>query len=194
MLGTGPRFARDALGPVLVFYVGWKLVSFELGVVAATLVAAGIFLWERRQGRHGLAIGIGFFIALVQAGAGLATGSTVAYFAPAVVVNGAYGLAFLISVLIGRPLAGVFAAESYPFPPEVKASPTFRSIFSVVSLVWAAYMLSRSVIRWVALTRASVELYILVNVATGPPLIAAIMTWSIWYAFRRFQRELGSAG
>jgi hypothetical protein len=192
MLGTGPRFARDALGPVLVFYVGWKLISFESGVVAATLVAAGIFLWERRQGRRGLAIGIGFFIALVQAGAGLATGSTVAYFAPAVVVNGAYGLAFLISVLIGRPLAGVFAVESYPFPPEVKASPTFRSIFSVVSLVWAAYMLSRAVVRWVALTRASVELYILVNVATGPPLIAAIMTWSIWYAFRRFQQELRS--
>jgi hypothetical protein len=26
LLGSGPRFARDALGPVLVFYVGWKLL------------------------------------------------------------------------------------------------------------------------------------------------------------------------
>lgn len=192
MLGTGPRFARDALGPVLVFYAGWRLVGFQFGVIAATLVAAGVYLWERRRGRRGLAIGIGFFIALVQAAAGLATGSTVAYFAPAVIINGLYGLAFLVSVLIGRPLAGVFAAESYPFTPEMKASPTFRSVFSVISLVWAGYLLSRAAIRWLTLTRASVELFILVNVATGIPFTAAILAWGIWYAFRRFQREWGS--
>jgi hypothetical protein len=192
MLGTGPRFARDALGPVLTFYVGWRLVGFRFGVIAATLAALGVFAWERWHGRRGLAIGIGLFIALVQAVAGLATGSTVAYFAPAVIINGAYGLAFLVSVLIGRPLAGVLAAESYPFTPEMKASPTFRSVFSVISLAWAGYLLSRAAVRWLVLTRASVELYILVNVATGPPLIAAIMTWSIWYAFRRFQRALAS--
>lgn len=128
----------------------------------------------------------------MQAVAGLAAGSTVAYFAPAVIVNGVYGLAFLVSVVIGRPLAGVFAAESYPFTPEMKASPTFRSIFSVVSLVWATYLLSRAVIRWVMLTQASLEVFILVNVATGIPFTAAIMTWSIWYAFRRFRREFGS--
>lgn len=192
MLGTGPRFARDALGPVLTFYVGWKLVGFQFGVIAATLVALGVYVWERQHGRRGLAIGIGLFIALVQAAAGLATGSTVAYFAPAVIINGVYGLVFLVSVLIGRPLAGLFAAESYPFTPEMKASPTFRSVFSVISLVWAAYLLSRAAIRWLTLTRASVELFILVNVASGPPLIAAIMAWSIWYAFRRFQRELWS--
>ena len=29
MLGSGPRFARDAFGPVLVFYVGWKLIGFR---------------------------------------------------------------------------------------------------------------------------------------------------------------------
>jgi hypothetical protein len=192
MLGTGPRFARDALGPVLVFYIGWKLVGFEFGVIAATLVAAGVYLWERRHGRRGLAIGIGFFIALVQAGAGLATGSTVAYFAPAVIINGVYGVVFLVSVLIGRPLAGVFAAESYPFTPEIKASPTFRSIFSVISLVWAAYLMTRAAVRWLTLTRASVEIFIMVNIATGIPVTTAILTWGIWYAFRRFQRELGS--
>jgi hypothetical protein len=167
MLGTGPRFARDALGPVLTFYVGWRLVGFRFGVIAATLVALGVFVWERRHGRRGLAIGIGLFIALVQAIARLATGSTVAYFAPAVIINGVY-----------------------PFTSEMKASPTFRSVFSVISLAWAGYLLTRAAIRWLTLTRASVELFILVNVATGPPLIAAIMAWSIWYAFRRVQREL----
>ncbi len=37
LLGTGPRFARDAFGPVVVFYVGWKIVGLSTGIVAATV-------------------------------------------------------------------------------------------------------------------------------------------------------------
>jgi len=39
MLGSGPRFARDAFGPVLVFYVAWKLIGFQLAILAATALA-----------------------------------------------------------------------------------------------------------------------------------------------------------
>lgn len=31
LLGGGPRFARDAFGPVLAFYLGWKLVDLVRG-------------------------------------------------------------------------------------------------------------------------------------------------------------------
>jgi intracellular septation protein A len=178
---------------VLTFYLCWKLIGFTTGVIAATLVAVMAFAWERRQDRRGLAPGIGLAIALVQAIAGLASGSTVAYFAPAVIVNGVYGLAFLVSIAIRRPLAGVLAAETYPFPPEIKASESFRQIFTRVSLVWAIFLLLRAGVRWVILTTASLDVYIAVSLATGFPLTAAMMTWSIWYSVRRFQRELGVA-
>ena len=177
---------------MLAFYLGWKLVGLGTGVAAATLVAVVAYAWERRQSRRGLAAAIGLAIALVQATAGLASGSTVAYFAPAVIVNGVYGLAFLVSVAIGRPLAGVLAAETYPFPPEIKASVLFRRIFTRISLVWATYLMLRAAVRWMILTRASLDVYIAVNLATGFPLTAGIMTWSIWYAVRRFQRAAGS--
>src|SRR5262249_47520680 len=103
MLGTGPRFARDAFGPVVVFYIGWKLVDLRTGILAATALAVIAYLWERRRDRSGVTAAIGLGIALVQAAAGLATGSTTGYFAPGLIVNGAYGLAFLGSVLIGPP-------------------------------------------------------------------------------------------
>jgi hypothetical protein len=45
LLGSGPRFARDALGPVLAFYTLWKLWGLLVGFVAATLVA-----WSRFGG------------------------------------------------------------------------------------------------------------------------------------------------
>ena len=189
MLGTGPRFARDAFGPVLVFYLGWKLVDLRTGILAATALAVVAYVWERRRARSGVTAAIGLAIALVQAAAGLATGTTTGYFAPGLVVNGAYGLAFLGSVLIGRPLAGIFARETYPFPPEMVDSITFRRVFSQISLVWAAYLLLRTGIRMIALLRTSVELFLVVNVLTGIPLTVGIMAWSIWYGHRRFSRS-----
>jgi hypothetical protein len=67
MLGTGPRFARDAFGPVVVFYVGWKTIGLGTGTVAATLVAVGAFGWERWHARAGLSAFFGLGIALVEA-------------------------------------------------------------------------------------------------------------------------------
>jgi len=191
MLGSGPRFARDAFGPVLLFYAGWKLVGFRAAIVAATALAIAAYVWERRQARSGITAGIGLGIALVQATAGLASGSTTGYFAPPLMINGAYGLAFLVSVGIGRPLAGVFAQETYPFPPHVKASLTFRRVFSRISLAWAAYLLLRTGLRFFALLRSSVELYLVINVVTGIPFTAALMSWSIWYSVRSFRRSGG---
>src|SRR5207245_859511 len=111
------------------------------------------------------------------------------HFARPRVTIGASGLAFLGSVMIGRPLAAVFAQETYPFPPEVKASRTFRRVFSRISLVWAAYLLLRTGLRFVALLRSSVELYLVINVLTGIPFTAALMSWSIWYGVRSFRRS-----
>jgi intracellular septation protein A len=189
LLGTGPRFARDAIGPVAAFYLGWKFVNLSTGIVVATAVTVVAYIWERRQGRSGLAAAIGLSIALIQALVGLVSGSAKWYFAPPLVVNTGYGLAFLISVLIGRPLAGVFASDTYPFPPAVKSSKTFRRVFSRVSMVWAVYLLSRSALRIIALMHLGVETFIVINVVTGLPFTAAIMAWSIWYGVRGFRRS-----
>jgi intracellular septation protein A len=189
LLGSGPRFARDAVGPMLVFYAAWKLLGLTAGIVGATAIALVIFAWERRRARTGLGAAIGLILALTQAAAGLATGSAVAYFAPGIVANILYGLVFIGSVALGRPLAGVFAQETYPFPPAVKASVTFRRVFSRVSLAWGAYLLLRSGVRLLVLTRQDVDLIVAVNVATGVPFTAALTAWSIWYGVRGFRRS-----
>src|SRR5437660_10631767 len=79
MLGSGPRFARDAFGPVLLFYVGWKLVGFRAAILAATALAIAAYIWERRQARSGITAGIGLGIALAGRGEGrwkgIATGA-----------------------------------------------------------------------------------------------------------------------
>ena len=187
LLDNGPRFLRDAVGPVLMFYVGWKTLGLVVGIVGATAVTTASFIWERRHGRTGLGASIGFTIALVQAVTGLLSGSARWYFAPGVIANTLGGLVFLGSVVVGRPLAGVFASESYPFPPEVKSSPPFRRVFGRISLVWAAYLLGRGGLRLSMLVYTSVEAFLVVSVLSGIPLSAALMTWSFWYAVRGFR-------
>ena len=184
LLDNGPRLIRDAVGPVLVFYVGWKTLGLVVGILAATALTTGTFIWERRHGRTGIGASIGLTIAIVQAATGLLSGSARWYFAPAVIANTLGGVVFLGSVVMGRPLAAVFATESYPFPPEVKASAGFRRVFGRISLVWAVYLLGRGVLRLVMLVYSSVEAFLIVSIATGLPLSGVIVAWSFWYAVR----------
>ena len=187
LAANGPRFLRDALAPVVVFYVGWKTLGLVAGIVAATSVTTAAFIWERRHARTGLGASIGLVIAVVQAATGLLSGSARWYFAPAVVANTLGGFVFLGSVVIGRPLAGVFASDNYPFPPEVKRSAPFRRIFGRISLAWAAYLIGRGALRLAMLVYTSVEVFLVVSVISGIPLSAALMAWSFWYAVRGFR-------
>jgi hypothetical protein len=189
LVGSGPRFARDAFGPVLCFYLGYKFAGLAIGIGAATVVALGAWLYERRRNRPGLLARLTLLVIVVQALFGLLAGDARAFFAPAVLTTLAWGLAFVVSVVIGRPLAGLFAGEIYPFPPEVRASATFTRVFSIVSLGWGGLLLLRSVVRLAALTMSSLDAFVVVSAATGIPLTAAMMTWSIWYATRAFRRS-----
>ena len=100
-----------------------------------------------------------------------------------------WGLAFIGSVVVRRPLAGVFAGEMYPFPPEVRASRTFVRVFSTVSLAWGALVVARSGMRLFTLGDSSLDSFVVVSLVTGFPLTTAMLAWSIWYATRAFRRS-----
>ncbi len=189
MLGGGPRFARDAFGPPLAFYIGWKTAGLAAGIALSTVVSLLAFRVERRAGRPGFMARLSLGIVIAQALIGLAAGSERVYLAQPVLVNAVFGLTFLGSVAWGRPLAGAFADELYPFPPEVRASGTFKRVFARISLVWGVYLCLRSAVRLLTLAQSSVEAYLLINVITGMPLTALLMSWSIWYGIRSFRRS-----
>ena len=189
LLGSGPRFARDAFGPVLVFYVMWKVGGLAAGVISATVVALAAWWWERSRERPGLMARISLALVIIQAVIGLVADDAKVYLAQPVLVSGIYGLVFLGSALVGRPLAGAFADEVYPFPPEVRASKTFRTVFGRISLAWGGFLLLRSVLRMVTLSSLSIDGFVAINFLTGPPLTAGLIAWSMWYGRRGFARS-----
>ena len=188
-LAGAPRFAREAFGPVAAFYVGWKAGNLAVGIVLASAVGIALEVYERRNGRSGALALISVAFVLVQAAVGLIAGSATVYLAQPVVVGAIWGVANVVSALIGRPLAGVFADSWYAFPPAIKASQTYRRIFGIESIVWGGYLLARSGVRMLVLATGSIGAFVLVQFATGFPLTIALIVWSVWFAVDRFERS-----
>ena len=96
----------------------------------------------------------------------------------------AWGVAFLVSVPLGRPLAGALARAWYPFPPWLRETPAFKRVYGIESLVWGAYFLTRSGIRLAVLLNGSLESFLLVTLLTGTPAMLLLLAWSIRYSIR----------
>ena len=169
MVGSGPRFARDAFGPILAFYIGWKAVNLAVGIGASTVIALLAFRHERRNERPGVMARLALSIVLVQAVIGLIANDERVFLAQPVLVTAIYGCAFLVSIAIHRPLAATFARDMVPFPEEVTQSVTYRRAFNRISLAWGVYLLVRSAVR-----------------------LAMLAPISYWHDSRR--RSSGSAG
>ena len=173
---------------MLSFYLGWKLVGLVVGIVAATVISLIAFRYERKRERSGTMARVALAFVLVQGTVGLLSNSAKVHLAQPVLLKRNSGSPS-VSVLIGRPIAGVFAEEMTPFPPEVKASRTFRRVFGRISVAWGVYMLLRSALRLYALSTSTVEDFLVVNFVTGLPLTAGLMAASMWYGVRSFRRS-----
>jgi intracellular septation protein A len=189
LLGSGPRFARDAFGPLLAFYLGWKLGGIVVGITVATLVATLAWGYERRHERPGMVARLSLALVIIHTVIGLGTRSATIYLAQPLVLSGALGLAFTVSTLLRRPLAGVFATEMFPFTPEMRASGEYRQVFGRVSLAWGCYLLLHAAVLVVVLLWWGVDVFVVANVATSAPIMTALLTWSIWYTVARFRRS-----
>ena len=185
VLMTGlPGFLREGFLPLGAFYVALKLEGLAAGIVASALVSLLIYLYERRAGRDALLVRLSLGFVAVQSIIGLAADSTIVYLAQPVLLAAAWGVAFLVSVPLGRPLAGALARAWYPFPPWLRETPAFKRVYGIQSFVWGAYFLTRSGIRLAVLLNGSLESFLLVTLLTGTPAMLLLLAWSIRYSIR----------
>jgi hypothetical protein len=179
-----PGYLREGFLPLAAFYGGLRLSGLLAGIAASTALSIVIYVYERRIGRDGLLVRISLAFVLVQSAIGLAADSTTVYLAQPVLANAAWGLAFLISAAIRRPLAGALACAWYPFPREFRETEQFKRVFGVQSLVWGVYFLARSAMRMAALLGGSLESFLVVVFVTGTPVMFLLILWSIRHAMR----------
>jgi hypothetical protein len=178
---------RDALGPIVSFFVGWKLAGLVVGIGVATLFAAVIYRHERRAGRPAIVVRVAFALVLIRAVVGLTSGSARVYLGQEAGIDLALGLIVLGFLAAGRPLASFFAREIYPFSEDVKGSPEFQRAFRIITVVWGVYFLIRSAVRLTAVLTLSVNGYLLVDALSGAPFLLALLAWSVTYSIRTLE-------
>lgn len=179
-----PGVLREGFLPLGAFYAGLELSGLAAGIVASALASVLIYLYERRRGRDALLVRLSLGFVAVQSIVGLVANSATVYLAQPVLVAAAWGLAFLGSVVIGRPLAGSLACAWYPFPQWLKESRDFKRVYAVESLVWGAYFIGRSALRLAVLLRGGIGGFLVVTFLTGTPVMVVLLVWSIRYAIR----------
>jgi hypothetical protein len=183
-----PGFLREGFLPVGAFYAGLRLGGFATGIAASAAISGLIYLFERRAGRDGLLVRISLAFVVVQSIIGFVSHSSTVYLAQPVLVNMVWGVAFLASATIRRPLAGALACAWYPFPRWFRETEPFKRVFGVESVVWGVYLLARGALRLVVLLEGSLESFVLIMFVTGLPVMLLLVAWSIHYAIQEFSR------
>jgi hypothetical protein len=186
---AGPRLLRDGFGPLAIFFAGWKLIGLTAGIGLAAAFGAGVFVYERRQGRPGVVVRIALVLVAVRASVGLSSGSATVYLAQEIGIDILLGCTVLASLAAGRPFASWFVDEIVPLPQELRDSETFGQAMRTITAVWGAYFLGRALVRLTALLTLSTESFALVIALSDAPFLIALLAWSVYYPSRAIRES-----
>ncbi len=188
-----PNVIEGKIIPLLLF-VGFLEL---LGTIWALLVALTWSLatvgYRKASGRRVPGLIVLSTVALAaRTIAAVATGSMMIYFLQPTVSTVLVGLAFMVSVPLGNPLAQKLAYDVFPFDDDTKAHPLVRQFFVRLSALWAiTSMVNASITVWLLLTQ-SVTTFVLVKSVLGP--MTAVVTIGVgWIWFRLTLNRTGTS-
>ena len=142
---TSQGIVDTLVGP-LIFLVLFKTAGLDaalIGAGAAALVVVGV---RRLRGQPLTSAWYGVAGVVLGALLAKATGSGSGYFLPKVVTNALYGTAFLVSVVIGKPLIGIAWAFFHRQPIAWGYRDEVRRVFAVLTLMWAGGYFLRAIV------------------------------------------------
>lgn len=178
--------------PVAVFVVANVLFDLQLAIIAAVVagVAIAAYRMVRRQPLQPavsglLGVGLAAFIAS-------RTGEARGFYLPGLITSAAFGLAFLVSVLVRRPLAGVVWHGINGDGQGWRRNPALLRAYTYATLLWTLVFASRVVLQGL-LYGANEETWLgIARLAMGYPLTGLALLGTIW-AVRRAHRTASPA-
>ena len=186
---AAPRLLRDGVGPLAVFFAGWKLVGLSVGIGSAVAFGAALFVHERRAGRPAMVVRLALVLVAIRATVGLLSDSATAYLGLEIVIDAALGSLVLATLASARPFTSWFADEVFPMPEQIRESDTFLATMRTLTLVWGIYFLARALVRLSALLTLGTDRYVLVSALTDAPFLIALLAWSVRYTTSAFRRH-----
>ncbi|HET8756119.1 MAG TPA: DUF3159 domain-containing protein [Solirubrobacteraceae bacterium] len=187
MLRDRRAIVDTGLGPVAFVTVN-ALADLDTAAIAA-LAIAGVMALYRAIRRHPLANAIGGVL-----GTGLCvfialrTGSASGYFVPRALQNAGLALAFLLSILVKRPLVGLIAAPLYHIPGGWREDPRIRRPFAEASLAWVLLFGVRATVYTVLIAAGKEGALAGAVVVLGWPAFLGTLWFTYRYLTRRFDQ------
>ncbi len=174
--------------PVAVFVVANLLWELRPALIAALAAGVLVAVWRmaRRQRLQPavsglLGVGVAAFIAY-------RTGEARGFYLPGLIYSAVFAVAFLVSVLVRWPLAGVVWHGINGHGHGWRRDPRLLRAYTIASLLWTAVFLARLVVQGL-LYNAQEETWLgIARLAMGYPLVAVALLGTVW-AVRRARRE-----
>lgn len=174
--------------PIAAFLITDRFADTRVAIGAGFAAALLVFLRTRASGMIGyLAVG-GIVIVGGSALVGIILDSDKAFFASDAIGDVLWTGAFLGSVLVGRPLMGIFVREMFPGVKDW--IPERHRVFITLSLAWAVQNVVTAVIRIILLDALSTDSYIFWSRVAVWPLNIILFALSYYLIWRAIHSEV----
>lgn len=180
----GPLGIAEAVLPATVFSIAYAITKEALPAVVSAASLSSLFILIRVVRKQSLqqaiigalAIALASFLALRDGG------QAADYFLTGFFTNAAYGSAFLISVLIRRPLMGYVAQLLFGLTNWRNSREYKRLRF--ITLIWVGFFSARLLVQVPLYLAGQVELLAASRVVMGAPAYAGLLALT-WILMRR---------
>lgn len=195
------QFFFGVLVPISFFYAFHRLEQPLAGALLAIGWSLSLLVFTYWRSRRielfpGLAIPI---IAIELIGT-LLTRNPAFYLASAAIENVLWGLLFLSSILMPRPLIQIFAELLNPglgsqeFLNEFKLPPQlYRSAWQILTAIWGIVNLSKAIILIFSQLWLPIEAFLIVRTASGIPVMVLMLVLSYRYPRWYWERAMKSS-
>lgn len=179
---------------MLGFYVGQRVGGVTWAVIVGAALSVAVVPLERQVTGTMRWCWVGLVGVAFSGTLALLTHDPRLFFLRSVVADAGFGLAMIGSLIIGKPLIGLFASWVVTMPDQYKATDAYKRTFAMLTLVWGVVNLMRAAGRGYLMVNGSLEQLMLVNLATGWPVFAVLVAFSVWYPKRLAHQYVQSIG
>ena len=178
----GKRGLIDSSLPVAVFVIAYTATDNNVRTsVIAALIGGGLVGVLRLIRKQSLQqVLAGFLGVAISAWLASRSGKAEDFFLPGLLINVGYGMAMVVSIVVGHPLIGHLVAM-LGGPASWRQDPEIKKRFAIATWLWVSVFALRVAVQTPLYLMGAVEILGITRLVLGLPLyIAAVwLTWQV---------------
>ena len=170
--------------PVAVFVVVNIITALQPALIAAIVSGAGIAIWRIARKQPLQPAVSGLFGVGVAAFIAYRTGEARGFYLPGLIYSAVLGLAFLVSVVVRWPLAGVIWHGINGDGQSWRRDPRLLRAYTWASLLWTLVFAARLVVQGLLYNADATTWLGIARLAMGYPLVGVALLGTVWAVTR----------